>query len=85
MHELKKCRFSIGPRFHGNALAVLSGIPALFVAHCNRVNEMIDFFKFPHISVNEYLEILESNNYDLFAFEKYLDYSEFNKNYPVIY
>jgi hypothetical protein len=66
---LKKCRFSIGPRFHGNVLAVISGIPALFVAHCGRVNEMIKFFKFPYIPLNDYLEILESNNYNLNVFE----------------
>lgn len=85
IHELKKCRFSVGPRFHGNVAAILAGIPALFVCHCQRVREMIEFFGFPSVEIEKYLEILKVNNYDLSVFEDFLDYSIFNERYPSLY
>ena len=85
VHELKKCRFSVGPRFHGNVSALLSGIPALFVHHCQRVNEMIDWFGFPNVSTEQYFRILEESRYDLSVFEQYLDYTTFNERYPALY
>ena len=69
IHEMKKCRFSVGPRFHGNVVALLAGIPALFVNHCCRVNEMIDFFGLPSVTIEEYFRILKENNNDLQIFE----------------
>lgn len=72
--------FSIGARFHGNVISVWNGVPALFIAIDSRTSEMIEYFKFPSISIADFDETKPVEYYYELA-----DYTEFNKNYPVIY
>ena len=72
--------FSIGARFHGNVISVWNGVPSLFLAIDSRTSEMIEYFKLPSININEFDETKPVEYYYDLA-----DYTEFNKNYPVIY
>lgn len=72
--EIKNYDFSIGYRFHGNVMAVINGIPALFIYADSRVKEMCEFFKLPMISDKEF-DIDKPIEY----WYDRSDYSDFNK------
>lgn len=72
--------FSIGARFHGNVISVWNGVPALFVSIDSRTSEMIEYFKLPSISINDFDETKPVEYYYDLA-----DYTEFNRNYAAIY
>lgn len=72
--------FSIGSRFHGNIAAVLAGIPALPVNVDKRMKGMNDFFKIPSIDMEEF-----DAEKPLIYYREMADYSEFNKNYKIVY
>lgn len=71
--------FSIGARFHGNVVPVLAGIPALFLTHDSRTQEMIQHFKFPSMKMKDF----DTSKPIQYYYEK-ADYSEFNKIYPAL-
>ncbi|MCG4272924.1 polysaccharide pyruvyl transferase family protein [Acetobacter senegalensis] len=68
----KKYNFSIGSRFHGNVMAILSGVPALFLAIDSRTKEMTNFFDLPSLEFEDFDEYRtmeyyrDSTNYDNF-------------------
>lgn len=66
---------SIGTRLHGNMLAYLNGIPALWLVHDMRTLEICKFFEFPHICLNnnECARIWEINSLD--ELKGMIDYS----------
>ncbi len=68
--------FSIGARFHGNIVALWNNVPALFMPIDSRTQELIDFFKFPYIHMEEF----DWEKPIEYYFEK-ADYSEFNRTY----
>lgn len=41
--------FSLGTRLHGNMLSFLMGVPALWITHDYRMNEIVDLLKLPHL------------------------------------
>ncbi|MGE0333605.1 MAG: hypothetical protein AB7P37_23255 [Ramlibacter sp.] len=41
---------SVGPRFHGNVVALQAGVPAVFVPPDVRVQEMVDFAGLPQVA-----------------------------------
>ena len=51
MEFCSRFTLSIGTRFHGNMLAIQSGVPAVFVVHDRRTQEMVELFKLPHVSL----------------------------------
>ena len=51
MEFCSRFTLSIGTRFHGNMLAIQSGVPAVFVVHDQRTQEMVELFKLPHVSL----------------------------------
>lgn len=70
------CTFAFGTRFHGNMCALLAGIPALWITHDSRTEELVKTLHLPHITCEEYKnikspeEVLEFCNYEEF----YLSY-----------
>ena len=69
--------FSLGSRFHGNVIAVTSGIPALTMVVDSRMDEMTRLFRLPTLPMEDFrLEKPLEYYYDL------ADYTDFNKAYP---
>lgn len=72
--KLEGLDFAFGSRFHGNMMALNAGVPAVFIVHDTRTNELCETLNLPHISVNEinrkggfdFSEIIGVANYDLF-------------------
>lgn len=50
MNSLRRCHLSFGGRFHGNMLALHSGVPALFLDQDKRTRELIEFHCLPSLS-----------------------------------
>lgn len=55
--EEEKFSFSFGTRLHGNMLQFLMGVPALWITHDNRTQEIVDILRLPHISDKELVKI----------------------------
>lgn len=64
--------FSIGSRFHGNVMAVLAGVRALFLTTDTRTAELTEFFGVPSLptsqfdptkSIQEYYEMADYGNF----------------------
>ncbi|MEP9370169.1 polysaccharide pyruvyl transferase family protein [Xanthobacter sp. VNH20] len=53
IREVKTCDFVFGQRFHGNMIAIQSGVPAMFVCHDSRTTEMCSFLGLPYVSLKE--------------------------------
>lgn len=69
--------FSLGSRFHGNVIAITSGIPALMMVVDSRMDEMTRLFRLPTLPMEDFrLEKPLEYYYDL------ADYTDFNKAYP---
>jgi polysaccharide pyruvyl transferase WcaK-like protein len=45
--------FSLGTRFHGNLIALLSGVPAHVICHDSRTQELCEFSGIPHTTLGE--------------------------------
>jgi hypothetical protein len=76
---IRKMDFSIGTRFHGNMIALLSGVPALIIPHDTRTLEMSRLMKIPHVGVDQIGHIDIARLYDS------TDYDEFSRNYSKLY
>ena len=67
----------LGSRFHGNVIAVTSGIPALTMVVDSRMDEMTRLFRLPTLPMEDFrLDKPLEYYYDL------ADYTDFNKAYP---
>ena len=77
---IRKYKFSIGARFHGNVVAILNGIPSLILYSDSRTKELSDFFGIPNIGIADF-DIHKPIEY---YYEK-ADYSLFNSRYPILY
>lgn len=75
--SLRECVMSLGMRFHGNMMALLAGIPAVWVTHDNRTRELINFLRLP--------TFMMSGDIDVRKIYDEADYSEFNAAYPALY
>lgn len=77
---MRNYEFCMGARFHGNVVAIWENVPALFLTIDARTQEMVDYFKFPYIKLDEFdWEKPLGYYYDL------ADYSEFDKIYQKRY
>ncbi|MBC9179416.1 polysaccharide pyruvyl transferase family protein [Pseudoroseomonas ludipueritiae] len=72
----KRYDFSIGARFHGNVLPVLLGIKSMFITCDSRTQEMVDFFEFPFVKIEDF-----DKNTPMEEFERMADYGKFTANY----
>ncbi|MBL0406318.1 polysaccharide pyruvyl transferase family protein [Microvirga aerilata] len=78
-HFIRRMDFSIGTRFHGNMIALLSGVPALIIPHDTRTLEMSQLMKIPHVTVDRIGKIDIARLYDSTSFD------EFSRNYAKLY
>ncbi|MCG5500807.1 polysaccharide pyruvyl transferase family protein [Ectothiorhodospira lacustris] len=82
-HIRKKYDFSFGTRFHGNVVALWSGIPALFIVHDMRTLELCEHFKLPYLmhtqvkSSMELRDLVEACDYSDFFKKFQMNFSEF--------
>lgn len=67
--------FSFGNRFHGNVLSMINGIPAVWITHDGRTEELVETFELPHVSQEQYLK----NDMDIDDLIGICDYSKFYK------
>ena len=79
-----KITFAFGSRFHGNMAAFRNGIPALWITHDSRTQELVETLHLPHISRKYFInkikypeQLLEKCDYNLF----YKKYPELKNNY----
>jgi hypothetical protein len=79
--------FTIGTRFHANMASVLSGVPALWITHDARTEELTEFLKLPSLRIEEIREcdidqLTSFINYDSFfgGIEKLFDNFNFYLN-----
>jgi len=49
----KYVSFTYGTRFHVNMASYLSGRPAMWITHDTRTQELIDYFKLPHMNLQD--------------------------------
>jgi hypothetical protein len=72
IERLKDFDFSVGPRIHGNIVALLAGTPAAVIAHDSRTKELADYHNIPIIkqgSGQSLLDIYDSISFDSFNSE----------------
>jgi hypothetical protein len=48
--ELRNVSLCVGPRLHGNMVAIGAGVPAVFVPHDSRTSELVDAMRMPHVT-----------------------------------
>lgn len=76
MYSVEKFSFAFGTRFHGNMVAMHSGVPALWITHDSRTRELADFLHLPSAPLETINKIKHVE--DLF---KYCCYDETIKHY----
>lgn len=67
---------SIGYRFHGNIISILSGTPALFIKHDSRTAELVKHFKLPAVPYSKFTKM------PLADLVSCIDYGPFTTAYP---
>lgn len=75
---IETCEFAFGARFHGNMMAMTSGVPAVWITHDSRTTELCDTLGLPRVTVQE----IDRHGFDLQDIIDRADYEEFNKTYP---
>ena len=77
MDELSHYHFSVGTRIHGNIIALLSGTPAMVLAHDSRTSEMAEFYKIPRLPVHSL-----KPGFDPYELYQSADYTAMQVVYP---
>ncbi|MBU8538102.1 polysaccharide pyruvyl transferase family protein [Falsiroseomonas tokyonensis] len=72
--------FSTGSRFHGNMAALQAGVPALWMTHDRRTQELCELLKLPSMPLEDAIRIR-----DLATLRAAADYSGFLSAYPARY
>lgn len=67
-------RFSYGSRFHVNMASLLAGVPALWVTHDARTQELVDFLHLPSIPLEQ------AANMEPQELEEFCSYDDFMDN-----
>lgn len=75
-YQEEKITFSFGSRFHGNMCALRNGVPALWITHDSRTEELTKALYLPNITAEEFAKIDDPKK-----MLKYCDYSDLYKNY----
>lgn len=76
---IRKKDFSVGTRFHGNLIALISGVPAVIFAHDTRTLEMCELMHIPHVP------IVHSTRVDYRAMYEAADFRAFERHYTLLY
>lgn len=53
VESIRDSGFSMGTRFHGNLIALLSGVPAHVICHDSRTQELCEFADIPHTRLED--------------------------------
>lgn len=77
---IKSYDVAFGFRIHGNIIALKNGVPAIDIATDSRVYEMCELFKIPYVRVNQF----DSTELNFNKIYEQADFSEMNKQYPVL-
>lgn len=64
-NHIRKFDFSVGPRFHGNMIALQNGVPALILVHDGRTRELCEFLQLPHVFIRDLKSVALKNLYEL--------------------
>jgi len=79
IRHLRNYDLMIGPRMHGNMLALQSGLMAIWLSHDSRTSELIDYIKLPNINISDFsYKHIEKLYHEI-------DIDTFNKNFKDIY
>lgn len=70
-------QLSVGARFHGNMIALLSGVPAIWLTHDSRTKELCECMNLPHIEIEKVIQIEE--------FDELLETANYGDNFKKIY
>ncbi len=82
--KIKQYDFSFGTRFHGNMVALQSGVPALWIVHDTRTMELCDYHALPYLmledveKMTDISQLLEATDYALFE-------KAYGENYARLY
>ena len=79
-YALRPMDFSIGGRFHGNVLALQSGVKSLFLTSDSRTQELTEYFALPTMTMEKF----DSNRPIEYYYDR-ADYSAFNAKYPYVF
>lgn len=74
--DLSERDFSIGPRLHGNVMALHAGLPSIWIMYGARMRELVDYHNLPNIDVNDVNE-----KTDVFELFSKIDYKSFLKGH----
>lgn len=74
---IETCDFAFGARFHGNMIAMTHGVPALWITHDSRTDELCETLGLPKVTVQE----VDRKGFDLQDFIDRADYSALNDSY----
>lgn len=74
---IEKCEFAFGARFHGNMMAMTSGVPSIWITHDSRTAELCDTLGLPSVTVQE----IDSHGFNLQDLIDRADYKQFNLTY----
>lgn len=75
-YQEEKITFSFGSRFHGNMCALRNGVPALWITHDSRTEELTKALHLPHMTAEKFAQLDNPKK-----MLKYCDYSDLYKNY----
>lgn len=78
-YQKEHITFAFGTRFHGNMEALRNGVPALWITHDSRTEELTNCLHLPSISVENAAKV--KNLEELFG---YCDYTDLRKNYTIL-
>jgi polysaccharide pyruvyl transferase WcaK-like protein len=82
-NSVRAFSFSAGTRFHGNLIALLSGVPAHVISHDSRTQELCEFADIPHTRVEDLAEdftiedLRRVTNIDKFVRRQAMNYSAY--------
>lgn len=80
IEHMRQYSFSFGTRFHGNVAALLAGVPALWLLHDSRTEELCRTFCFPTLRLSDALKGISLERYIAAA-----DFSRFYRRYEEVY
>lgn len=80
LSDMSRHRFCFGTRFHGNMVALQAGVPALWVVHDRRTEELCNHLALPWIHLSEI-----GDRTTIRELEDRTDYSAFFRKYPANY
>lgn len=80
LDHMRRYAFSLGSRFHGNMFALQAGVPALWLVHDRRTQELCEHLGLPSVGLEDAMKVR-----DIAALRELADPSGFLAGYPARY